>query len=292
MTRFLALLGTLSISFSAIFVRLADVSPSTAAFFRTAYALPVLLLLWALIARQGRQPGAVRWLAVASGLLLALDLSLWHRSIALIGTGLATVLANIQVVFVGLAAWAVHRERPTRLACLTVPVVFAGATLISGLGRPEAYGDDPLAGAVLGALAGAAYAAYLLTFRASNRELGPAVGPLLYATLGAAIGSLLSGALDPDFDLAPAWPAHGWLLALALVVQVAGWLLIAAALPRLPALETSVMLLLQPMATVLWGFLIFAERLSPLQWAGVALVLGGVGTLSLRGSVERPLSAG
>jgi drug/metabolite transporter (DMT)-like permease len=51
------------------------------------------------------------------------------------------------------------------------------------------------------------------------------------------------------------------------------------------------MLLLQPMATVLWGFLIFAEHLSAAQWAGVALVLAGVGALTVRGSVERPAVA-
>src|SRR5476649_1597680 len=42
----LALLGILSISFSAVFVRLAAVSPVTATFFRAAYAVPVLALVW------------------------------------------------------------------------------------------------------------------------------------------------------------------------------------------------------------------------------------------------------
>ena len=81
-------------------------------------------------------------------------------------------------------------------------------------------------------------------------------------------------------------------MGLALAVQVGGWLFIAAALPRLPALETSVMLLLQPMATVLWATLIFVEHLSLLQWAGAALVLAGIGALTLRGSVERPVPSG
>jgi drug/metabolite transporter (DMT)-like permease len=201
------------------------------------------------------------------------------------------VLANTQVVFVGLAAWVIYRERPTGLAFVTIPIVFGGVVLISGLGRADAFGDDPVAGAALGVLAGLAYTGFLLVFRASNRELAPTAGPLLDATIGAAIGSLLLGATDPDFSFAFTWPDHGWLLALAMVAQVGGWLLIAAALPRLPALETSVMLLLQPMATVLWGFLIFAEHLSAAQWAGVALVLGGVGALTLRGSVERPAGA-
>ena len=288
MTRLFALLGILGISFSAILVKQADVSPSTAAFFRTAYAVPVLFLLWALIRRRDRRPASLRWMAGGAGLFLALDLAVWHRSIALIGAGLATVLANTQVVFVGLAAWVIHRERPTGLAFVTIPVVFAGVVLISGLGRADAFGDDPLGGVAFGLVAGASYTVFLLVFRASNRGLAPTAGPLLDATVGAAIGSLIGGLADPDFSFAITWPAHGWLLALALVSQVGGWLLIAAALPRVPALETSVMLLLQPMATVLWGFLIFAEYLSAAQWAGVALVLGGVGALTLRGSVERP----
>jgi len=291
MTRLFALLGILGISFSAIFVKQADVSPSTAAFFRMAYALPVLFLAWMLVRRRDPRPGALRWMALGAGLFLALDLAVWHRSIDLIGAGLATVLANTQVVFVGLAAWVIHRERPTGLAFVTIPVVFAGVVLISGLGRADAFGDDPVAGAALGVVAGLAYTGFLLVFRASNRELAPPAGPLLDATMGAAIGSLISGAADPDFSFAITWPDHGWLLALAMVAQVGGWLLIAVALPRIPALETSVMLLLQPMATVLWGFLIFAEHLSGAQWAGVALVLGGVGALTLRGSVERPAAA-
>ena len=40
-----AILGALTIAFSAIFVSLADVSPATAAFFRCAYALPPLALI-------------------------------------------------------------------------------------------------------------------------------------------------------------------------------------------------------------------------------------------------------
>jgi len=291
MTRLLALLGVLSISFSAIFVRLADVSPSTAALFRTAYAIPVLFLLWRLVREEDYRSTRDRWAAFASGLFLAMDLALWHQSIGLIGAGLATVLANIQVVFVGLAAWAIYQERPTGLALFTIPTAFGGVALMSGLGRPDAYGDDPLGGVIFGILAGVAYSLFLLVFRASNRGLAPTPGPLLDATVGAAVGSLLAGIFDPGFGLGMSWPAQGWLLALALVVQVGGWLFISAALPRLPALETSVMLLLQPMATVLWGTLIFAEQLSMLQWAGVALVLGGIGALTLRGSVERPISA-
>ena len=62
--------------------------------------------------------------------------------------------------------------------------------------------------------------------------------------------------------------------------QVLGWLCIGAALPRLPAVETSVLLLVQPVFAIVWGVLLFDERLSALQWAGSAIVLAGVGVLS------------
>ena len=115
----------------------------------------------------------------------------------------------------------------------------------------------------------------------------PPAGPLLDATLGAAIGCLLIGSFDPGFGLLITWPAHGWLLALALGSQVVGWLLITTVLPRIPVLETSILLLLQPVLTVIWGLLFFVELLSPLQWLGVILVLGSIATLTLRGNVAR-----
>jgi drug/metabolite transporter (DMT)-like permease len=87
---------------------------------------------------------------------------------------------------------------------------------------------------------------------------------------------------DPRFAMTPIWPSHFWLVLLALVSQVIGWLLIATALPRLPAVETSIMLLGQPIFAVIWGLLIFDERLSAIQWAGSAIVLAGVGMLSMK----------
>lgn len=287
MVHLLGLAGVLAISFSAIFVRLAGVSPDTASFFRAAYALPALLLAWLAFRRRDRRTRRERGLAFVAGLFLALDFAFWHRAIGDIGAGLATVIGNVQVVFVGVFAWVFLRERPTRLALGLVPTVFLGVTLISGLGGAGAFGKDPLAGVIFGLLTALMYTGFLMLLRASNRGLAPPGGPLLDATAGAFLGVLVIAPLfDSEFSFVPSWPAHGWLVALALVAQVAGWLLISAALPRLPSLETSVMLLLQPMLTVLWAFLLFDEVLSLVQWVGVALVLGGVAVLASRGSVR------
>ena len=85
---------------------------------------------------------------------------------------------------------------------------------------------------------------------------------------------------------APTWPAHGWILALALPAQAFAWLFISFALPRLPALETSVILLLQPVGAIVWAYLIFEERLSVVQWIGAGIVLGEILILRWNGSAR------
>jgi hypothetical protein len=64
-------------------------------------------------------------------------------------------------------------------------------------------------------------------------------------------------------------PSAGWLL-LAISAQVAGGLLIAVALPRLPAVNTSLLLLSQPVASVFLAMLIVSEAPSAIQLAGGA----------------------
>ncbi len=282
MIHLLALLGVLSISFSAVFVRLAAVSPVTATFFRGAYAAPILLLIWVSQKSKDRRGSRERWLAIVSGLILALDLNLWHESIALLGAGLGTVIANVQVVFVAAAAWLLYGQRPTPGRIATIAVVFGGVVLTSGLARHDAYGARPVAGAVIGVMAGVTYAAFLLVYRHANRTPGPRSGPLLDSTLGMMAGALACAVFDPHFTFVPGLQADRWLVLLAVGSQVIGWLLIGAALPKLPVVETSVLLLGQPVCAVIWGVLIFGEQLSVVQWAGSAIVLAGVAVLSLR----------
>lgn len=285
-SRWMAGAGIVAISFIAILFRLAAVSPSTAAFYRSLYALPVLWLVSRRFEAPDRSRGA-RWLARAAGAFLGLDLVLWHHAIELIGAGLATVLVNTQVIFVGLLAWAVHGERPPARALLVIPAILAGVVLISGFGGAGAYGDDPAHGALAGLLAGLAYSLFLLLLRAANRGARNPVGALTDATLGAAAASFLALVMAGGPIPLPTWPAHGWLVLMGLGGHTVGWLLISTALPRLPALETSVLLLLQPVLTMLWAALAFGEWIAPLQWAGVATVLGGLGVLSARRGPRR-----
>jgi drug/metabolite transporter (DMT)-like permease len=74
----------------------------------------------------------------------------------------------------------------------------------------------------------------------------------------------------------PSLPAHAYLLALGVLSQSVGYLVIQASLPRLPAVITSVLLLVQPVTTVILGAILLAELPSPWQLTGVAMVLFGI----------------
>jgi drug/metabolite transporter (DMT)-like permease len=273
----LAVAGAACIGFSAILVRLADVSPSAAAFYRCAYALPVLALLAGRERRLfGPRSRRDRALALVAGIFFAADLVFWHHAIAAVGAGLATVIANVQVVLVPLVAWAVLEERPERRTVLAVPVVLFGVVLISGVVGAGAYGDDPPLGVLFGVLTAIAYSVFLLVLRAGNRDQRRPAGPLFDATLASAIVTLPIAAGLGELDLQPSWPAHAWLVTLALTSQVLGWLLISAALPRVPAAITSIVLTLQPALSVVLGIVLLDESPSVVQLTGIAVILSGV----------------
>ncbi|PZS07969.1 MAG: EamA/RhaT family transporter [Solirubrobacterales bacterium] len=272
-----AVLGAIAIAFSSILVRLSHASPSTAAIFRCAYALPVLgCLAWWEDRRLGRRRWSERRIAVLSGIFFAVDLLLWHHSIGDVGAGLATVLANVQVVLVPLIAWAVLSELPGRRVLAALPLALLGVLLISGVLERGAFGHEPTRGAAFGLGAGIAYAGFLLLLRRGGADLRRPAGPLFDATATATAVCVIAGLVVGDGDLAPDWPGAGWLITLALTSQVFGWLLITVSLPRLPAALTSLLLTVQPIGSVALAALIFGESPSALQLLGVAMVLGGL----------------
>jgi drug/metabolite transporter (DMT)-like permease len=289
--RLFVLGGVVMISFSAIFIRLSGESPVTVAFFRAAYALPFLgFLSWA----RRREPARTlrqQVLAFSAGLVLAADFALWHVSIEYIGAGLATVLGSVHVMIMMAAGRVLLGQRPTRVAMIATPIALVGVVLISGLGEEAAQGDDPVLGTIFGLSTGFLYVTYLLLLRQSSGTTGTtSVRPMTEATAGAVCGALLLAPFDPGFSFVPSWPAHGWLLALALGAQVLGWLLISYSLPRMEAWQTSVILVLQPAGTVLWALLILGEMFSTAQWVGLVLVIGGVAAAALS-RLSEPLPA-
>lgn len=201
---------------------------------------------------------------------------LWTHAIYEVGAGVATVLGNLQVIFVALIAWVVFRETPAPRFLLALPIVVVGVVLVAGLAGHAARGFDPAAGVLYGVATSLTYAAFILILRRSTTAASHVAGPLTDATLGAAAGSLVIGLVFGSLQFGPPWRVLGWLLVLALTSQTVGWLLITSSLPRLPAAISSLVLLLQPAASLVLAAVVLSQRPTVLQVAGAVLVCAGV----------------
>ena len=289
----IALAGAVAISFSPVLYVYSDTNPSTGAFFRMLYALPALALLAYLVRKSDTRSSRTRWTAFGAGLILAPDMLSYHSSMIFIGIGIATLIGNSQVIIVTLASWKLFGEKPNQAILVSLPIVIIGLALISGIADTDPYGEDPVKGVVFGTMAAFFYSSFLILFRYSNRELAPSSSVQLDATAGAALGLLVLGllplssiAIEP-LELQPTWPGHGWLIVLAMLCQVAGWLAIAHALPRLPAAHVSFAVLLQPVLTLVWGYVILhQEGHSQNQVIGIFLVLAAIIAVTLYGSTS------
>jgi drug/metabolite transporter (DMT)-like permease len=269
--------GAASISASAILIQLAGTGPATTAFYRCVFALPVLIPLLVLEQRRhGPRPLRARLGTLAAGVFLAVDFMLWNHAITALGAGVATVVGNLQVLFVAAAAWVLFGERPRRNFLIALPIVMAGVVLVSGLVGTATSGIDPLAGIGYGLGTSLAYTGFLLIMRHNSERTPHVAGPLAEATASTAVTAVLLAPLFGGLQFATGWPALGWLLLLAMSSQTIGWLIITSALPKVPAAIASVLLLLQPTAAMVLAAVVLGERPSLAQVAGAVAVCGGV----------------
>jgi drug/metabolite transporter (DMT)-like permease len=284
----MASIGALCTSTSGVLVVLAGSGAATTAFFRCVFAIPLLFVLALRDQRRlGPRPTSQRLRAAAAGLIFGVDLVLVVHAINEVGAGIATVLGNLQVVFVAAAAWMFFGERPTKRLVAALPIVLLGVVLVSGLtGRPS-FGGDPVAGIAFGLGASLTYACFLLILRSATGT-SQVAGPLLDATAGAVVSTLVLGVIFGSFSLTPGWTALGWLLVLAVSSQNIGWLFITWSLPRLSRTAAAVILLLQPAAALGLAGIVLAQQPTLVQIAGAALIVGGVMAVARRETTIDP----
>lgn len=278
-----AVSGALCLGSSAILVRLADSSASVASLARCALALPILGGLSALERKRGLHIPSRRsqWMARLAGAFLAGDLILWAHSISAIGAGLATVIPNLQVPIVALLAWMMLGERPPRAIFFAVLMMLTGIAFMVGFASASTGTGRTAAGVAFGAATAVCYAIFILLLRqATGRGVHGVptsiARPLYEASLGGAVTSLLLMIVLHDFAIGPLWPSFGWLALLAVSSQAVAWLLITAAMPRLPAASVSTLLLVQPVSALALSIAFLGEHPSAAQIAGAGLILLGL----------------
>ena len=280
--------GSCSLAFGPWLVRLADVGPVAAGFWRLALALP---FLW-LVARGLGQP--VHWprrglivLTAFAAFFFAADLAAWHTGIHMTKLGNATLFGNISSF--AFAAWGLWlaRRLPSPMQAVALSLAAIGAALL--IGSSAELSARHLRGDLFALAAGLLYTGYLIAVERGRGGLAPLPLLFLASAFGAAMllpFSLLLGEQVMPGDWTP-------VLLLALGSQVLGQGLLVYAIGSVPPLVVGLALLTQPAISALIGWVAYRESLSTLDWLGaaaiaVALVLVRLPERGLREPETRP----
>ncbi|MCB0421278.1 MAG: DMT family transporter, partial [Bdellovibrionales bacterium] len=148
--------GALIISFSPIFVKLIELGPTWIAFWRATIAASFLFLFQFKLPNRANYKSFFK-LSFLAGLTIALDLFVWHKSIKMIGAGLATVLGNTQVIYMVVFSIWIFKEPLTKKKTSSLLLAILGVLLISNIEIPsEVSSDQFYLGVVYGLLTGVA----------------------------------------------------------------------------------------------------------------------------------------
>jgi len=289
--------AVLAVSTGSIFVRLAqDHAPSLVI---AAYRLTLCTLVltpFALARGTSELKSLTRrdlGLAALAGAFLALHFATWIASLEFTSVASSVVLVCTSPLFVALLAPWFLKEPLTRRVAWGVGVTVAGGMVIglTDTGGPPAAGAGPGGSALLGnglALAGAAaMAGYLLV----GRSLRPKVSLLTYIFLayGFAAGMLiLLLAVTGHAPFGYSGEAYLWFVLLALVPQLIGHSTFNWTLRFLPTASVAVLVLGEPVGTILLATVFLQEPPEGIQIAGAAMILAGIYLVSAVSAKKRP----
>lgn len=260
----------------------------SSAFYRMLLALPVLWVIFAL--RRTAWGGVSRralWICVVGGVFFAGDVGFWNVAVMHTGAGNATFLSNVSPLFVGLFTWMLTRRLPSGRFWMALVVGLVGTCLIVAGDMRQAVGHLSVgrSGADgLAVVAAICFALYLV-ITGRLRERVDAATLLALSTTASAV-TLLLWAVSGNISLAVPGVGSWWaLLALGLVCQVGGYFGLTYALGHLPTPVTSILFLSVAPLTAVFAWMIFGERMSPMEVAGGALVVAGVWIVGRREKV-------
>jgi drug/metabolite transporter (DMT)-like permease len=266
--------GATMISFAAVFVKISDVPPSISAFYRMGFG-GIGLLAIALFRRERLWNGwrTFGWQLLAA-LLFAGDLTLWHRSILLVGPGLATLLANFQVFLLTGVDLILRRGRVRPLRILSGPMALFGLWLIVGYDWSTLDNNAKL-GIGLGLLTAVFYGSYILTLPKTQPARGKKSHFANMTVISLLVmGILLGGtAIEETSLLIPGLGSLVALVSYGILCQALGQLLLYKGRLLVEPSLVGLLLLLQPLLAYVWDLLFFAKETHPREVMGAGITL-------------------
>ncbi|HET8905321.1 MAG TPA: DMT family transporter [Saccharospirillum sp.] len=247
------------------------------------------LMMFSLVIAQRHRlvipPGKRRWQLVLGVMIAGQSLCL-YSAVARIPVAVALLLVNTWPILYALLTWVLGGRRPTMRLAVVMVVILIGLVMVLDLGTwlsdPAAMGPDWLPGVVLAETAALLFAVAIWVTENRLSRLPGAVRSvftmmtvLALMAIGGALG-LVPGGLDLPQSQA-GWVALASLAALYGTASTVLFVLV----PRLNMARNAPVMNLEPVASLLFGFVILGQVLGPIQLVGGAIVLGGIVWLSL-----------
>lgn len=269
----MVLAGGVGIGFAPIGLRLGlgDLGPQAIAFWRYAFALPLLFALVLLIER--RTPRRPNRFILLAGTFFAVDIALWHHSLTMTTVSNATFIVNLGNVLVGFRAWFFLRQRPKPVWFVAAALAVAGAAALS-LGG-DAGGKGSMVGDLFAFGAAIMVGSYMLCSNIARRSIG-GIEAIFWLTLVEIFAATVIILLTGEHFLPETLAGFRAPLFLALVAQIGGQALIVAGLGRTSAAVAGLLVLIQPVVAAAVSWQLFDEPLTGLQTAGGGLILFAV----------------
>lgn len=275
--RLIIFIGVVSVSFAAIFIRLAEAPPLVIGAYRLFIAS---LIIWPLTLKYSRNE--LRHLtlrdlrlALISGVFLGLHFGLWISSLSYTSVATSVILSTSSPLFVAIASYIFFREKISWKIITGIVVCFSGAAFIC-YGN-WSIGIDSFWGGIL-ALSGAlAVSGYMLI----GRRLRQRMGLLVYSTIICSTAGLLLLIASlilryPLFDYTGT--TYLMMILLAVVPQMLGHLSLNWSLRFVSATLVTIAVLGEPVGAIIWAFLILGEKPQLFEIIGSVLILAGIFT--------------
>jgi drug/metabolite transporter, DME family len=227
-----------------------------------------------------RDRTARRWVALGAAGVFVYPLA-FYAGMDLAGVAVGNVVAlGSGPVFAALLEWLWERHPLSGRWAVSTGLAVLGIVML-GIGKQVDAGAGPLdmvAGVGLGLVAGLAYALYTY---ASSRAIG--LGQPSRGVMGSMFGLgavlLMPVLLATGAPLLQSWNTVGIAAYLAIGPMFVAYLLFGIGLRGVRSSAATTITLLEPVVATVLAVLIVGERLAPIGWAGLALVLIGLTVL-------------
>lgn len=197
----------------------------------------------------------------------------WHLAVLHTTLANATLMACLAPVWVILLSGAFIGEAVSRQAIYGLFLCLTGAALL--IGSSYQVNPDQILGDVFGVITSLFFGLYFLAIRVARRTLTSGL-ITLNSTIVTASVLLCVALLSGDGFLPKTLGGYASLLSLGLISQVGGQGLLTIALGSLSAAFSSLVIFMEAVTAAIFGWLVFSEELTPIQFFGALLIFSGI----------------